>query len=86
MTDNLIQLQSYELVDEPCGLYAHFVATIADVIQTSPATRYDPPEFGSATCRGSMLIGDDDPVPKTEQQFVDLAREVYEWQPIEDTY
>ena len=86
MTHNLIELQSYELVEGPCGLFVRFVATIADVIQTSPATRFDPPEFGSATCRGSIPIGDDDPLPKTEQQFVDLAREVDDWQPIEDTY
>ena len=84
MTDTLIELQSYELVS--LAAFVRFVATIADVIQTSPATRFDPPEFGSATCRGSMPIGDDDPLPKTEQQFVDLAREVDDWQPIEDTY
>lgn len=86
MTDTLIQLQSYELVEGPTGHFARFVATIADVVQTSPATRYDPPEFGSATCRGSITIGDDDPIPTTEQQFVDLAREVYDWQPIIETY
>ena len=86
MTDTLIELQSYELVEGPCGYFARFVATIADVVQTSPATRYDPPVFGSATCRGSVSIGDDDPLPRTEQQFRDLAHDVYDWQPIEDMY
>jgi hypothetical protein len=82
----ILDLQSFELVEGPTGYFVRYVATIADIIQTSPATRYDPPEFGSSICRGSILIGDDDPLPKTEQQFIDLARDVYDWQPIEDTY
>lgn len=82
----ILDLQSFELVEGPTGHFVRYVATIADIIQTSPATRYDPPEFGSSTCRGSISIGDHDPLPKTEQQFLDLARDVYDWQPIEDTY
>ena len=82
----IVDLQSFELVEGPTGYFVRFIATIADIIQTSPATRYDPPEFGSAICRGSVCIGDDDPLPKTDQQFRDLAHDVYEWQPIEDTY
>lgn len=82
----IVDLQSFELVEEPTGYFVHFIATIADIIQTSSATRYDPPEFGSATCRGSVCIGNDDPLPKTDQQFRDLAHDVHEWQPIEDTY
>ena len=86
MASTLIELQSYELVEGPCGFFARFVATIADVVQTSPATRYDPPQFGSPTCRGSISIGDDDLMPQTEQHFYDIANDVDNWQPIEDLY
>ncbi len=86
MANTLIELHSYELVEHPCGVFADFVATIADIVQTSAATFYDPPAFGSATCRGTICISEDEPLPKTEQQFRDLAEDVYDWQPIEDTY
>ncbi len=86
MANTLIELHSYELVEHSCGVFADFVATIADIVQTSAATFYDPPVFGSATCRGTISISKDEPLPKTEQQFRDLAEDVYDWQPIEDTY
>jgi len=85
MTD-ILELHSFELVEGPSGPFIRFVARIADAIQVSCATLYDPPQFGSALCRGSLLLGDDDPLPLTEQDFSVLAYEVSTWVPIEDTY
>ena len=85
MTD-ILYIQHREVVHGPCGWSVEFQAVVDDVVQTSCATLYDPPEFGSAVCSGSLLLADDDPLPQTDDEFAELAEQVATWTPINDPW
>ena len=80
--DHIITLDHYELKRERIGRVIYFEATIAEIVQISAATRWDPPEFGSAACRGDILLDDDEPTPENLGEFMAYAEQVETWQPI----
>lgn len=77
----IIQIQHRKLVHGPCGWSVDFQAVVDDVVQVSAATRYDPAQYGSAVCDGSVFLGDE-PLPTTHQEFVELAERVDNWLPL----
>ena len=56
-------------------------AYVEDVVQVSPATRFDPPEYGTALCEGSVFWDSD--VPPTEHDAEQWLEVVNEWIPCE---
>ena len=85
-TTDIITLDHYELKHEPVGRVIYFEATVADIVQVSPATRWDPAEFGSAACTGELLLDDDEPTPENCGEFMRYAEQVDTWQPVMDRY
>ena len=85
MTD-ILHIRHREIVTGPFGVSVQFQAVVDDVVQVSCATRFDPPQYGSAICSGSLLLADDDPLPMTDAEFTELAQLVHDWQPITDLY
>ena len=83
---DIITLDFYELRREPVGRVIYFEATIADIVQVSPVTRFDPAEYGSAACTGEILLDDDEPTPENSDEFFKYAEQVDIWQPIMDRY
>ena len=83
---DIITLDFYELRREPVGRVIYFEATIADVVQVSPATRFDPAEYASAACTGEMLLEHDEPTPQNCDEFLAYAETVDIWQPIMDRF
>tara|TARA_R100001510_G_C7655432_1_gene214587 strand:- start:449 stop:712 length:264 start_codon:yes stop_codon:yes gene_type:complete len=83
---DIITLDHYELKREPVGRVIYFEATVADIVQVSPATRWDPAEYGSAACTGELLLGDDEPTPENCDEYMRYAEQVDTWQPITDLY
>jgi len=77
-----IENHSGVLVDD-IGAYVTFVARISDVVMVSPATRWDPEEWGSADCMGTIYL-EDDQHPETDEEFRALAENVDEWTPMLD--
>lgn len=82
----IISLDYYEVRREPVGRVIYFEATIADIVQVSPATRWDPAEYGSAACTGDLLLDDSEEAPENFDEFMAYAELVYTWQPVVDRY
>jgi len=78
----ILQIQHREIVHHPSGWFVEFQAIIDDVVQTSCATFYDPPQYSSAVCEGSIMLADDDPLPMTDAEFAELAEDVSTWTPL----
>jgi len=58
--------------------WIEFVAVVPDMVQVAPATRWDPPEFGSAQCRGRLSWDpyvDGDPLALTDEQLERLCQD-----------
>lgn len=81
---DIISLDHFELRHERVGRVLYFEAIIADVVQIAPATRYDPAQFGAATCKGDLLLDDNEKAPETLDDFMCYAEQVPTWQPIMD--
>ena len=79
---DILQIQDRKIIHGPCGWSVDFTAVVDDIVQVSAATRYEPAQFGSALCEGSVLLADDDPLPTSHQEFLELAGLVDNWQPI----
>lgn len=79
---DILQIQDRKIIHGPCGWSVDFTAVVDDIVQVSAATRYEPAQFGSALCEGSVLLADDDPLPTSHQEFLELADLVDNWQPI----
>jgi len=79
---DIIQIQHRKLVHGPCGWSVDFTAVVDDIVQVSAATQHGPAQFGSALCEGTILLADDDQLPTTHQEFLELADLVADWQPI----
>lgn len=58
--------------------YIHAVAYVEDMIQVSAATRFDPPEFGTALCSTNILWSDD--ATPTQQEVIDSLDDVTDWE------
>ena len=69
----ILEIQHREIIQHPSGWFVEFQAVIDEVVQTSCATLYDPPQYGSAVCEGSIMLADDDPLPMTDAEFAELA-------------
>ena len=60
-------------------------ALVDDVVLTRQQTDLDPPEWGPALCRGSMLFSDDDRIPATDKEMSRLiADRIDNWEVIDD--
>ena len=79
---DIIQIQHRKIVHGPCGWSVDFTAVVDDIVHVSAATQHEPAQFGAALCECTVLLADDDPVPTTTQEFVELADTVADWQPI----
>ena len=78
---DIVEIQSRKIIHGPCGWSVDFQAVVDDIVQVSAATRHDPPQYGSAVCDGSVLLGDE-PLPTTHREFLELAELVENWQPV----
>ena len=85
-TTDIITLDHYELRREQVGRVIRFEATVADIVQVSPATRWDPAEYGAAVCTGELLLGDDEKSPENYDEALRYAEQVDTWQPVMDRY
>lgn len=79
---DIIEIQDRKIVHGPCGWSVDFTAVVNDIVQISAATQFDPPQFGSAVCEGSVLLSDDDQLPTMHSEFYELAELVENWQPV----
>jgi hypothetical protein len=60
-------------------------AVVDDAVLTRQQTELDPPEWGPALCRGSLLFSDDDRIPATDRDMNRLISDrVDNWEVIED--
>jgi hypothetical protein len=58
-------------------------AVVEDVIQTYPATQFDPPEYGPALCRASFCLEENEILPKDEEQLIDYLEDLdLDWEVI----
>lgn len=85
-TTEIIRLDFYEIRNEPTGRVVFFEAVIDDVVQTSPATRYDPAEYGSALCTGELPLEDDEPTPQNFDEALCYAQTLDIWTPVIDRW
>tara|TARA_B100000073_G_scaffold198852_1_gene164615 strand:+ start:194 stop:451 length:258 start_codon:yes stop_codon:yes gene_type:complete len=79
----IVSLEDFFLSYDQRGWFAQFEAVIEDAVLVRPATLIDPPEFGNALCRGTILLSDDtwfNYITPGEQ--LQLAKEVDEWVPV----
>ena len=83
---DIISLDYYEVRRESVGRVIYFEATIADIVQVSPVTRWDPAEYASAACTGELLLDDSEQLPQNSDEFMTYAELVDTWQPIVDRY
>ena len=83
---DIISLDYYEMRREPVGRVIYFEATIADIIQVSPVTRWDPAEYAAAACTGDLLLDDSEETPQNFDEFMAYAELVQIWQPIMDRF
>ena len=68
------------------GVNLHFDAIVEDVILVAAATRWDPEQWGSARCKGSLLLVEDElpPSPDAEEgELRAIAEGVEIWEPID---
>lgn len=47
--------------------YCTVDAVVDDIVVVCPPSRFDPPEYGPALCRGSFYISDDTVIPVDER-------------------
>ena len=72
----LHKTQFLNMIPRPMDGGVELVAQVPDVVQVAPATRFDPPEFGSAQCRAFVYWEweTDSPLKRDDafwQQFVE---------------
>lgn len=64
-------------------IYCHFTADIEEMVQTAPATLIDPPQYGTASCKGyTMLDADENPPEPDSPDMMMLAFCVDNWEVI----
>ena len=59
----VLEIDSLEF--DPDGLI-RVTAVVDEVVLTHHATQWDPEEYGSALCRGSFYLSDEDLIPATD--------------------
>jgi hypothetical protein len=67
---------------DPETSYIHAVAYVEDMIQVSPATRFDPPEYGTALCSTDILWSDD--ATPTQKEVIEALDDVIDWDVVDD--
>jgi hypothetical protein len=61
-------------------------AVVSDMVLTHAASRLDPPEWGPALCRGTMLLCEEDLIPASEYEFKKLlTSRVLDWAPLDQS-
>lgn len=65
------------------GWRAEIVALVDDMVQTVPASRFGPAEFGAALCKGSIELEEGGRYTTADEQL-ELAEQVYQWDVITD--
>jgi hypothetical protein len=69
----VLEIQDYWItVSDQCTT-CNFKALVEDAVQVLAATRYEPAEFGAATCVGSVDLGDDELPPGEDNEEAQLA-------------
>jgi len=59
-------------------------AVVSDMVVVRPETRFDPPEWGPALCRGSMYFSGEELIPATDGELKKLLTETIEdWAPLD---
>ena len=77
----VLEIDSLEF--DPDGLI-RVTAVVDQVVLTHHATQWDPEEYGSALCRGSFYLSDEDLIPATDAELCKLiAERVDDWAPID---
>jgi hypothetical protein len=61
-------------------------ATVEDAVLVRQQTALDPPEWGPAVCRGTLLFGDDTLIPATDSQLrTMLSERIDDWSPLDQS-
>lgn len=78
---DVLELRSFSgiLTDEFGCQHCEFTAIVDDMVQTVPASRFGPAEFGAALCRGTLLLSGDE----TSVNPVEAMHYVDDWTPVD---
>ena len=77
----VLEIDSLEF--DPDGLL-RVIAVVDEVVLTHHATQWDPEEYGSALCRGSFYLSDEDLIPATDAELAELFSDrIDDWAPID---
>jgi len=77
----ILELREVRFESDDC-IYVE--AVLADAVVAHQATQYEPEECGPALCRGTLFFCDEDRIPATDQELIELlASRVDDWSPME---
>ena len=81
---SVIQVREFTIEQRPAGNFAVFEAVVEDIVQSSPATLWEPAQFCAAVCTAEVLLSDDDDLSAYEydEEVMELAEDVTDWQPV----
>ena len=81
---SVIQVRQFTIEQRSAGNFAVFEAVVEDVVQSSPATLWEPAQFCAAVCTAEVLLSDDDDLSAYEhdEEVMELAEDVTDWQPV----
>lgn len=61
-------------------------AIVEDMVQTYPATLYDPPEYGPAVCEATFELDKDELLPNDEDNLVDYLNSLdLDWEIVDNS-
>ena len=69
----VLEIEDYWVTVTDQGTTCNFKALVEDAVQVLAGTRYEPAEFGAATCFGSVDLGDDELPPGEDNEEAQLA-------------
>jgi len=81
---SVIEVRQFTIEQRPAGDFAVFEAVVEDIVQSSPATQWEPAQFCAAVCTAEVLLSDDFDISvfQHDEEVMELAEDVTDWQPV----
>lgn len=80
MSDVLAVLEIHCDVDGLCSV----VADVDDIVVIGKASLLDPEEYGSALCRGSFYLQDEEVIPEDDGDLAEFVEaRIDDWEPVD---